>query len=223
MGDFNVRVGTMHDDVPDMGQVAMPPALLADAPSFFNVHQNIPTERQNMDKHVPDRQAAMDFLQGLNAVHGVLLNGRVAGDQQGQYTFVRRSTDGCVVGSSTIDFAIVCATLYGSVRKLTVCDHHGSMSTDHCPLSLQLALQPSHHAIAVGMPQRRPIVYRPVGPANTALYCEALSMQRPAFQQVLRDMQGHVISIAQGLQQLTDIVVHCLCQAHASRQQHQSC
>jgi hypothetical protein len=53
------------------------------------------------------------------------------------------------------------------------------------------------------------VVHRPVGTANVAKYCEALSTSSPSFQQVLRDMVALDLSIEQGLQRVSDTVVAC--------------
>jgi exonuclease III len=173
LGDFNTRVGNMDSDVFTLDGAAMPPSATADAHHFISTHPGIPVQRQSMDEDVrPNIEAAMNLLHGLNAVKCVLLNGRVAGDQHGQYTYVRKATTRQPAGGgSTIDFAIVSASLYGSVEKLTVYDHSDDLSRDHCPLVLHLALQPPRsNASANAQPHIKRVVYRPVGVANTALY-----------------------------------------------------
>jgi exonuclease III len=210
LGDFNTRVGIMDDDVPNLDTVAMSPMADGNARHFVNTYSDIPTLRRNADTRVPNREAALNLLHGLNTVQCVLLNGRVTGDEHGHCTFVRKGSDGQVTGSSTIDFAIVSASLYSNVQKLTIYDHvDDNLSHDHCPISLQLALQPQRVALADVRSHSRRVVYRPVGPVNTAAYCHALSSTSHAFRQVLRDMQEHSISIEQGLQRLSDIVVTC--------------
>ena len=197
LGDFNTRIGTMDDDVPNLHTLAISPQHAESAAHHFvNTYSHIPSRRQNMDTRVPDREAALQLLHGLNTVECVVLNGRATGDEHGHCTFVRKGDDGHVSGSSTIDFAIVSASLYNSVQRLTIHDHQDdSVSRDHCPMSLQLALRPALTADAHGESHRRQRVYRPVGAVNIATYCDALSSKRDDFQMVLHEMQQRAISI----------------------------
>ena len=209
LGDFNIRVGTLDDDVvSDLQAAAMPPQLQQHAQHFIHIYDDIPIRRHNCDMHVPDRETARHFMQGLNAVQCVLLNGRATGDEIGQHTFAKKSVGGEVIAKSAIDFAIVSASLYRRVRCFRIHDFDASLSHDHCIISLQLSLLPHQHVTGAGVNRKR-VVYRPVGPANIKLYCDALRENRVTFQNVLLDMQQQFLSIEQGLQRLADIVVAC--------------
>jgi exonuclease III len=209
LGDFNTRVGTSDGDVvPNLEAAAMPPQLQQDAQHFIHIYDCIPVHRQNCDVHIPDREAARHFMHGLNSVQCVLLNGRVAGDELGQRTFFR--TAGQMKGSSTIDFAIVSASLYCRVQRLTIYDQDRNLSHDHCAMLLELSFQhPSQASHGRESSNRKRVVYRPVGPANIKLYCEALQDNRLLFQNVLLGMQQQSLSIEQGLQRLSDAVITC--------------
>jgi hypothetical protein len=208
LGDFNTRVGTSDADVVSgLEGVAMPPQLQHDAQHFINCYDCIPIPRCSSDLHGSNSEVASHFMHGLNSVQCVLLNGRAAGDEQGQHTFFRKNADGVVIGKSAIDFAIVSASLYNHVQRLTVCDHDNNLSHDHCALLLELIFRPPPPSTESST--RRRVVYRPVGPANVKLYCEALRDNRLAFQNVMHGMQQHTLSVEQGLKQLSDIVVTC--------------
>jgi hypothetical protein len=87
-----------------------------------------------------------------------------------------------------------------------------NLSRDHCALLLELSCQP-HQAL------HGRVVYRPVGPANIKLYCEALMANRLVFQNVLHGMQQHTVSIEQGLHgsyRMLSLPVQCICLAEAT-------
>ena len=94
VGDFNIRVGNMHLDVPSLEDAALPPSTYDHAHNFIHICAGIPARRHNIDCHVPDREGAMHLLHRLNGVGCVLLNGRVARDPHNQYTFVSERADG---------------------------------------------------------------------------------------------------------------------------------
>jgi hypothetical protein len=106
-------------------------------------------------------------------------------------------------------FALVSASLYHRVHHLTVCDLDMNLSRDHCALLLELSCQPHQALHGRESNRRKRVVYRPVGPANIKLYCEALMANRLMFHNVLHGMQQHTVSIELGLQQLSDVVITC--------------
>ena len=160
LGDFNIRVGELCDDVEGVPMDAGPVAGLAGP-----VASNVPATRQSQDKKVDSH--ALGLMLGLNACGGVVLNGRAPGDEEGQCTcFVNE-------GRSVVDYGIVSSGLYESVRSFCVLPREGEVeSKDHAALSVCLDLQ---NALQVAAPAgaRCPKTLRPRGDRRRD-YVEAL-------------------------------------------------
>lgn len=81
----------------------------------------------------------MSLLLSLHANDSVLLNGRHAGDTEGQFTCCTRWGTGAG-GSSGVDYAIVSADLFPAVHHFQVLSFDPLVSHDHCALSIAFHL-----------------------------------------------------------------------------------
>ncbi len=170
MGDLNIRVGESTDDVEgvptDIGPVSGLVGTVAD---------NVPATRTSQDSTTDTR--AEGFMLGLHTCGCVLLNGRAPGDEEGRST--------CFVngGSSVVDYGIVSADLYDSVRSFRVLERDGEVeSKDHAALAVCINMQ---HALQVAAPTgtRCPKTLRPRG------------SQRQAYLEALRSREAELVSL----------------------------
>ena len=172
-GDFNVRIGTLSNDVPPPSSIVLPPFLSVTDDTFVHAYHGIPAMRNSEDQGVPNRAEAIRFLHGMHDARCVVLNGRAPGDTGGAYTYGQPATPvytppgsdeahatGTLSGISAIDLVAVSCSLFASVHELLVCDFDPSISSDHraALLTMQFPMPRvnSHHGV-------RSRVYRPIG------------------------------------------------------------
>ena len=134
MGDFNIRTGSMCYD-------ATGPAIKLGPncqPALGDPLVGVPVYRQSQDLSVPDRDLALSFLLGLHSAEVALLNGRIAGDSTGNFTYHQHSS--AVGGTSVVDYAAVSASLFANVRDFRVLPFDSVLSADHCALQFRSVL-----------------------------------------------------------------------------------
>jgi hypothetical protein len=237
-GDFNVRIGTLCNDVPSAVSIVLPPHLSGHADDTF-VHScspNIPSARKNMDAGVPNVAAALQFLQGMHDAKCVVLNGRAPGDQEGAYTYgqpqhVASASDGgsssipavggddaLMSGISTVDLVAVSSSLFAHVQSFKVCTFDPSLSTDHRALRTHIALPMVVAQCRVGTSRCR--VYRPTTAEQMREYCESLVAHDRALVDILQHMRSGVCGVQDGLQQIATILMRCCGRRRAARTRH---
>lgn len=202
MGDFNIRTGCMDEDAAGLGIDLGPDLHLG----FGGPQPGVPTQRVSSDTRVPDRTSALSFLLGLNANDCVVLNGRWPGDMPGKSTCVHVDHSPHM-GSSVVDYAIVSASLYGSVQNFTVQPLDPALSHDHCALCMHLSLHLTRPLSPSG--QRVPRSHRPRGEHQIDLYISELQRFSTQFESLLRDMEQGYIPLQLALTKMTEILRHC--------------
>ena len=193
LGDLNIRVGELGDDVAGVPMDAGPVAGLAGP-----VVGSVPAARQSQDRKVDSH--ALGLMLGLNACGCVVLNGRAPGDTEGKCTcFSSRGRD--VVGCSVVDYGIVSAGLYESVRDFSVLPRQGELeSQDHAALSVRLDLQRALQVTAPGG-VRCPRTLRPQGDRRRD-YVEALQGREAALAALQARVEAGTISWGDAVDQL---------------------
>ena len=114
-GDFNVRIGTLSNDVPPLANIALPPFLSHGDGTFIHAAHGIPAAARNSEDHgVPNPARAVRFLHGMHASRCVVLNGRAPGDTAGAYTYGQPLLHGdtSLSGTSAIDLVAVSSSLF---------------------------------------------------------------------------------------------------------------
>lgn len=123
-GDFNARVGELSRVCPDF-DVNDPVGLTVESTNLFTG-----LRRCSMDKTVTARGIqCLKFCEHYNLD---VINGAVAGDNDGAYTLRSTSNGGC----SVIDLCITSSSLTSNVYGLRVVDMYNL--TDHCAVFLSL-------------------------------------------------------------------------------------
>ena len=216
LGDLNVRIGCMREDVP-AAQV-LPPFLAHSALAEHPDLAGIPGQRDSADARVPDPEAAKSLLQGLFAAKGVVLNGRAPAPaaragrahrpgNAGLTCCARRGT-----GGSVVDLAMCSRSLYGQVASLEVCPFLPELSADHHALVLHLACAGGDGPAQQRQRQRR-LVYRP-SPLAYAMVLEGLA---PRFEELLQSWQLHGTPAAEAHDQFVRLVQQAAVAAGGAR------
>lgn len=131
MGDFNARVGSLKDYIPNDTDKHLP----LDDDYILDTNQptrnNLDTTHDNRGKHL------LEICIGAQLR---ILNGRKLGDTLGYYTSYQYN------GRSTIDYAICSESLLNSIPYFKVHKLEGTLS-DHCMISFTLlANRPQNHS-----------------------------------------------------------------------------
>ncbi len=126
MGDLNGHTQTEMETTPYINEILLPEmqgcTQQAELPS-----------RRNMDKKPLDNhgKAILALCHGYDMA---ILNGRTAGDFQGQFTYVKNNA------ASVIDYAIVSSEMHRMVRSFTV-EPGITYMTDHSPIAVELDME----------------------------------------------------------------------------------
>jgi hypothetical protein len=214
LGDFNVRIGALTDDVAAREGVRhLPGAEVWAAPPDGCV---IPAARASADP-VVHAEAAQHLLHGLGAAGAVVLDGRapagVLGSNSGLTCHnVRQGV--CVGGGSVVDLGAVSRPLFASVQRFTVAPFIPLVSQDHSALLLVLhGVLAAPAAPAPAQPRVR--VYRP----EQVAYAAQLLADGPSFAALLRQWQQQGTSAAAAHDQLVELVQAAAMAAGAARRQ----
>jgi hypothetical protein len=221
MGDFNVRIGTLSNDVPPPASIVLPPFLSPSDDTFLHAYDGIPASRNSEDQGVPNRAEAVRFLHGVHDAQCVVLNGRAPGDAGGAYTYGEPTTSSgathatnALSGISAIDLVAVSCSMFASVHEFLVCDFDPSISSDHRAVQLTMQMpMPSVH-VRQGIRSR---VYRPIGVEQVKAYCDALHAHDEALSDILGGMQHGQLSLDAGLQGIAGIMQRCCGRRPAQR------
>ena len=227
-GDFNVRIGTLSNDVPPLANIVLPPFLNVSDGTFVHAYDGIPRylkvwHLNNEDVGVPNRAEAVRFLHGMHDARCVVLNGRAPGDTTGAYTYGEPATNraqACIMASnegahvpsslsgvSAIDLVAVSCSLFASVQELIVCDFDPSVSSDHRAIQLTIRLLTPSVSCIHGAARGR--VYRPIGVEQVKAYCLALQGHDGALNEILLGMQQGLLSMDAGLQGMANVMMQC--------------
>ena len=124
IGDLNSRVGAVSDQVFE-GKVY--DHINEPIPEFFERNPEVP-DRVNRDLVV--NQNGLKLIDFLKEVSMIIVNGRKAGDEQGQFTYLSER------GSSAIDLCLTSYQTYFQINSFRV--EYGLYDSNHCPISLQI-------------------------------------------------------------------------------------
>jgi hypothetical protein len=217
-GDFNVRIGTLSNDVPLASNVVLPPFLNLSDDTFVHAYDGIPSARNSEDQGVPNRAEAVRFLHAVHDAQCVVLNGRAPGDNGGAYTYgepaspvTNPSRNGgqaatTLSGISAIDLVLVSCSLFACVQELMVCDFDPSISSDHRAVQLTIQL-PMHRVTSQHGVRSR--VYRPMGAEQVKQYWDALQAHHGALNNILSGVQRGQLSINDGMCSMASIMQQC--------------
>ena len=191
LGDLNIRVGELSDDVEGVPMDAGPVAGLG-----ATVTGAVPAVRRSEDRTVDSH--AEGLMLGLNSCGCVLLNGRAPGDESGLHT--------CFVngGCSVVDYGIVSAGLFASVRSFRVLDRQGELeSKDHAALSVCVNMQQALQATAPAG-ARCPRTLRPRGQQRRE-FVEALNSREAELANLQAAVDTGTVSWGDAVTQLVAI------------------
>jgi hypothetical protein len=195
LGDYNIRTGTLQDDVDGVPMDAGPVAGLAGLPAG-----NVPAARASQDSRTCEN--ALSLLLGLNSCGCVLLNGRAPGDPQGRATCYKNG------GSSVVDYGVVSVGLFPSVQSFRVLDRDGELgSQDHAPLSITINLQRALQA-APEAGARCAKTLRPVAQMRK-LFVDALQAREAELLLISAAVENGITSWGQAIPQLLDLIGEC--------------
>jgi len=125
--------------------------LLCDAPL-------IAKERNYKDSSLDSK--GRKLLEFFELIGGVIVNGRVCGDEHGEYTFLSS------LGRSTIDYSVASFNVLKHIQKFSIPGKHFS---DHMPLVLELGLNNSNNTNTLSLPPKLKWVS-----SLQSKYCDAL-------------------------------------------------
>lgn len=219
-GDFNVRIGLLHDDLVTPADLALPPGVAFLSHTLLQ-HQtcvSIPQLRQSVDTHIPDPACAREFLKGLAVARCVVLNGRHPGDHTGAATFSRPHALG-PTRSSVVDLAVASSSLYAHISSFRVGSFDNQASADHCPLLLSLHVPPAaHNRVADNSAKapRQPRAWRPVGPDQVDAFCSALQRISPHLAALFESMVHGHISVHHAIDRIHELLKQCIAESRAA-------
>jgi hypothetical protein len=147
-GDLNARIGTVNDCIMQDDTCFIPG--LEGGDEYVSDNFNIP--RNSKDSTV--NTFGYDLIDMCHALSVHVLNGRVTGDEQGEFTHVSRQ------GASVIDYMAVSSDMFTNVKHFTVIDRQES---DHFPIqcTLQVTLPGEREvALQVDRSQHKLVRYR---------------------------------------------------------------
>lgn len=204
VGDMNIRLGRLSLDIPCLSYVPTPAAPVAVQYAMavdHHAYQGIPVARTSADLQ-PPAPWARPFLQGLQAVGAVVLNGRAPGDEQGSYTFYEPPQRG--TGRSVVDLACITASCYQYVQQFQVLAQDPVLSPDHCMLRLSMS---APMCMRPCTSRRMPKVHRPVGSDHVMAFRRRLAAADSRFACIKDDLQAGSLPHERTVQQVEAVLV----------------
>jgi exonuclease III len=199
VGDLNARIGNYSIDVPGEGDIEYAPPV--GTCTDLHLYRGIPQSRHSQDHIINARGRVL--LDVLRTCQLVCLNGRHAGDKNGQVTFTSSQ------GQSVVDYACVEASLYSKVIDFSVSPAPPAhpWAGVHTPLKVVLQLD-TMRCLPTSVP--RPVVCRPpIHLENWQSHAypkQQLATQLANLQALLADMHGGQLNLASAAPRLIRII-----------------